>query len=80
MKYNHSIFGNYVRYMRKAAYAYNMSHKPHLKEKRGKRYVHEYFRYAKIAIKLAHKLPVHRRISLKVFLDADKYGAGIVIP
>lgn len=61
----------------KAAYAFNTSRRKK-SNPRWEYWAHQYFKYAKIAIKLAHKLPVKHRISLKVFLGADKYGVGII--
>jgi len=63
------VFNAYVRFMYKSAKAYCKSNRKCKRNKR--RWAHwafEYFRYAKMAINLAHQLPVEHRISFERFL------------
>jgi hypothetical protein len=69
---NKTVFNAYVKYMRKTARAYNRSNKWSLGSRRCKHWMHEYFRYAKIATRLAWQMPVEHRINFIRFVAYDQ--------
>ena len=72
---NHTVFNAYVKYMKKAAYAYNRA-QWFMYNRRGHhgqaKWGRAYLKYAKRAVKLAWQMPQHHRINFERFLAYDQ--------